>query len=97
MSINILWGCLGGLLGNLIRIVHIANMAPQQRPLIFRDPYWWAQFFILMFLGGVFVLMYEVSSIQLNPVLAVNVGAAAPIIAQNFLSTAPPLGPRRID
>lgn len=67
MSANILWGCFGGLLGNLIRIVHVANLPPQQRPVIFQDPFWYLQFMILMALGGVFVLRYEVSGIQLNP------------------------------
>ncbi len=86
------WGLFGGVLGNLLRLVKIANMAPQDRPIVFKDPWFYVQFVILAGLGVAFVFLYLVSKVQLNPVLATNVGAAAPLIAQCFLGAAPPLG-----
>lgn len=85
------WGCFGGLLSNLIRLVQIAAMPPQQRPIIFSDPWYYVQLVILSGLGGIFVYLYEASGVTLTSFLAVNIGASAPIIAQNLLAAAPPL------
>ncbi len=93
----VLWGCFGGLLGNLIRLVQVANTPKQQRPPIVSDPWYHLQVVILAIMGGVFVLMYHVSGVQLNAILSVNVGASAPIIAQNFLASVPKLSPGKTD
>ena len=89
------WGVCGGLLGNVIRLLRIANMPPEKRPLIFEDPWWWFQFVVLALLGGFFVHLYLVSNLHLNAILAVNIGASSPIIAQNFVSNVPPIAPKR--
>lgn len=88
-----LWGVAGGLLGNLLRLVRIANTPQEDRPALLSDPWYWVQFIILALLGGFFSLLYEKSGTHLTPVLAVNVGAAAPVIAQQFLSGASPVDP----
>jgi hypothetical protein len=89
----VLWGIGGGLLGNLLRLVRVANTPREGRPILFSDPWYWIQFVVLASLGGFFALLYEKSGTHLTPVLAVNVGAAAPVIAQQFLSGASPVDP----
>lgn len=81
----VFFGLIGGMLGNLLRLVTIAGMRPTDRPLVFKDPWWYVQFVILAALGGFFVYLYEgASSITMNTVLAVNIGASAPLIAQSL-------------
>ena len=87
----VLWGVFGGLLGNVLRLLRIANMPPKKRPLVFKDPWWYFQFIVLAILGGFFVYLYLASNLHLNPILAVNIGASAPLIAQNFVASVPPV------
>ena len=93
MRETLLWGLAGGVIGNLLRLVKIANTPRQERPEIFSDPWYYVQFVILAGLGGFFAALYEQSGTHLTAVLAVNVGAAAPILAQQFLAGAQPVDP----
>lgn len=93
MRETVLWGLAGGVLGNLLRLVRVANMPEQERPALFSDPWYYIQFAILAGLGSFFAALYESSGTHLTAVLAVNVGAAAPVLAQQFLSGAAPVDP----
>ncbi len=95
-STTFLWGLFGGCLGNLLRIVNLASIKPELRPKTFHDPLYYVQFFIVAALGGFFAFLYEVSGTHLTPVLAVNIGAAAPLIAQQFLTKSPVEGHQRL-
>lgn len=91
----VFFGIIGGMLGNLLRLVSIAGMKPADRPLVFQDFWWYVQFVILAGLGGFFVYLYEGSStITMNTVLAVNIGASAPLIAQSLGSGVAALTPQ---
>lgn len=91
---SVLWGLAGGVIGNLLRLVTIANTPREARPSnIFNDPMYYLQFIVLALFGAFFALLYEKSGTHLTPVLAVNVGAAAPVIARQFLSGASPADP----
>lgn len=87
------FGVAGGLLGNAVRLIKIANMPPQERQPIFNDPWYYLQLVLLAAFGGFFAYLHQISGTKLNPILAVNIGAAAPILAQQFGSTANPVGP----
>jgi hypothetical protein len=84
----VVFGIFGGMLGNLLRLVAIANMKPANRPVVFKDYWWYVQLVILAVLGGFFVYLYK-TSITMNTVLAVHIGASAPLIAQALASNTP--------
>lgn len=84
----VVFGVIGGMLGNLLRLVNIANMKPSDRPLVFKDFWWYVQFIILAAFGGFFVYLYE-TSITMTTVLAVHIGASAPLIAQTLAANVP--------
>jgi hypothetical protein len=84
----VVFGIIGGMLGNLLQLVAIANMKKTDRPSVFQDYWWYVQFVILAAFGGFFVYLYE-SSITMNTILAVHIGASAPLIAQTLAAHAP--------
>jgi hypothetical protein len=84
----VVFGIIGGMLGNLLRLVAIANMKPTDRPTIFKDYWWYVQLIILAAFGGFFVYLYE-NSVTMNIILAVHIGASAPLIAQTLATSAP--------
>ena len=86
------WGMFGGCLANLLRIVKLANVTRNDRPPTFNDPLYYIQFAILASRGGVFAFLYEKSGTHLTPVVAVNIGAAAPLIAQQAVTSVPSIG-----
>jgi len=94
---TVLFGCFGGLLGNVVRLIQTSAQPPQAHTIDFKDPFYYVQLVLLAFLGGVFVYLYDISGMKLTALLAVNIGASAPIIAQNFLSAVPPVGSRKVD
>jgi len=47
--------------------------------------------------GGVLVSAYLGSGVAMTPLLAVNIGASAPLILQSLVSQAPAIEPGRIN
>ena len=87
------WGFLGGLLPEVAyfyknrqkSVRHLATLG------------YWLKTIPMILSGGFLVAMYDQSGISLAPVLAVNIGASAPLIIDNFLSSAPPMDPGTIN
>ncbi len=47
--------------------------------------------------GGALVAIYLGSGVTMTPLLAVNIGASAPLILQSLVSQAPPIAPGRVN
>jgi len=47
----------------------------------------------IMALGGVLVLAYLLTGIDIHPILAINIGATAPLILANIASKTPNMSP----
>jgi hypothetical protein len=92
MSDAVWFGVAGGLLSNILLLVKLSKTPKEERPITFTDPLYWVQMIVLALLGGFFVFVYERSKVGFNPILAMHVGASAPIAAQQLVSSAPPIG-----
>ena len=87
------WGLLGGLLPEVAffyknrqkSVRHLATIG------------YWLKTVPMILSGGFIVAMYVQSGISLAPVLAVNIGASAPLIIDNFLSSTPPMDPGKVN
>ena len=79
----------GALTIEALNMMDLRSKAKQDRP-DFRDWLYWLPFFGLPIIGGVLALAYEWSDISLTPILALNVGAAAPVTFRSFASGAAP-------
>jgi hypothetical protein len=87
----------GGFAVNLFRLAELAQTPQTERPRTFSDPLYVLQFAVLPFLGGGLAYAYQTGGTILSPILAVNVGASAPLIFKNLASALPPLGNRKVN
>ncbi len=96
MWVVILCAIFGGLAGNVLRLADLINRPKEERP-DFKDPLYMLQFIILPLVGGGLAFVYLASGISLTPIVAVNIGASAPLVLKSFANTIPNLDNRRID
>ena len=83
----------GGLAVNLLTLLELRHLPRIERPDTFRDPLYTLHFFIVPLCGGVLCLAY-VAGGTVSPLLAINVGASAPLILKSFAAVIPPTGRR---
>jgi hypothetical protein len=89
-----LFGILGGFLAELLGLFRVRQQRPQDLPSWVRSPFYWVVTILMIAAGGVLVVVYMKSGIDLKPIIAVNVGASAPLIIGTLVAQTPPL---RID
>ncbi|MGZ4297163.1 MAG: hypothetical protein ACXVE4_08265, partial [Solirubrobacteraceae bacterium] len=64
-------------------------------PAMFKCVIWWIATIAMIACGGL-AWLYAVSDNQISPILAVNVGASAPLILASLASAAPQIMPGKI-
>jgi len=47
--------------------------------------------------GGLLVVAYLRSGVEIKPILAINIGASAPLLIQSFVAQTPPIPPGKVD
>lgn len=82
------WGLVGGTLAELARWYGIREKLHEGRP-VWATPGYWMITGLMVMAGAALVLMHEDSGVNMNSVLAVNLGASAPTILSAMLSSAP--------
>lgn len=92
-----LLGLFGGFAINALRLVDLSSVPRNERPATFSDPLYVLQFVLLPLLGGILAYVYNSSGTELTPILAVNIGASAPLILKSFASAIPSIGSQKID
>lgn len=92
-----LFGCLGGLLINVVRLAELANVPEIERPKTFSDPLYLFAFFALPLVGGALAYIYQADGVLLKPLLAVNIGVSAPLILKTFAASVPKKPPSNVD
>jgi len=92
-----LFAVFGGLAVNCLRLFEIAKLPKADRPRTFSDWLYTLQFIAMPLIGGGLALAYTASGTALSPILAVNIGASAPLILKTFASVVPDVPPKRID
>ena len=84
------WGVLGGLLAELAAWFKLRQIVPGERPGYLKDPFYWAVTFLMVGAGGVLVAAYIKSGMgDIKPLMAINIGATAPLIIQTLTAAAP--------
>ena len=92
-----LFAAFGGFAVNFLRLVEIAKLPKAQRPDTSSDWLYALQFFGMPIVGGALAIAYEKSGTALSPILALNIGASAPLILKTFASILPDIPPKRTD
>lgn len=91
------FGCLGGLLINIVKLAELVNVPAIERPRTFSDPLYVFAFFALPLVGGTLAYIYQADGILLRPLLAVNIGVSAPLILKSFAKAIPEQPPTKVD
>lgn len=84
-----IFGFLGGLFAELLGIYKLRTQAPKALPVYLKSYFYWAVSVGMMVAGGVVAYIYSASGIEIKPILALNVGASAPLIIGAFTQTSP--------
>lgn len=86
-------GCCGGAVGNLLNILEVGltGVLPQYA----KRPSFWFSLLVLAAIGGGLTVLYGYDEVQ--GVLALNIGASAPLILKSLASAVPKLEKPRVD
>jgi hypothetical protein len=85
----IIWGLFGGLLAELAGLFEISRTAPADRPYWVGSPFYWIVAIGKVFAGGIVVLAYDRSGMSLSAIVAMNVGASAPLALKTVSGAIP--------
>ena len=85
-----IYGIFGGLLAELLGLYKLRTQAPSAFPSYLRSKFYWLVTIAMILAGGVLVLIYNKSGLELKPIIAVNIGASAPLILGTLIQTTPP-------
>jgi hypothetical protein len=91
------WGAIGGALAELLGWFRLRHQAPANLPVWFSHKYYWFCTSGMVVAGGVLCVAYLKSGFELKPIVAINVGASAPLLLGSFVSQSPPVEPGRIN
>lgn len=92
-----LFAFFGGIAINILSLTELRNIPRPDRPETFSDPLYSLWFFGVPLLGGMLAYAYQISGSNLTPIIAINVGASAPLILKSFAAAIPQATTRRID
>jgi hypothetical protein len=85
------FGFCGAVALKLLELAELAKVPKASRPDL-KDPVYWVPFAVMPILGGGLVFAYVASSVEMKPMLAVNVGVSAPLILRAMAQANPMQG-----
>jgi hypothetical protein len=89
-------GVCGGLATELVRWFGIRDQLATEYPNWSKSRGYWIVTFLMCLAGGGLVYLYVLSNTHLNPILALNIGASAPLLIAG-LTKAADIKPGRVD
>lgn len=92
-----LYGLLGGALSELLGLFKLRHQAAESLPGFLKSAFYWTATVGMVCAGGGIVVVYFKSGILLNPLLAVNLGASAPLIIGSLVAQTPSISPGKVD
>lgn len=92
-----LYGIAGGFAAKFLGLWKLRHQATHEIPAWLKRPFYWVMTIVMIVIGGGSVALYVASNVSLTPILAVNVGASAPLIIGTFVGQAPSLEIGKVD
>jgi len=83
------FGAVGGAFSELLGLFQLRHQAREALPAYLKSWFYWIVTIGMIAAGGVLVLIYDRSGITLKPIVAVNVGASAPLLIAAFIAQTP--------
>ena len=92
-----LFGVFGGLLAELLGLFRLRHETKESFPEWLRSPFYWAITSFMILAGGALVVVYLKSNFTLSALIAVNLGASAPLILGTMVAQVPDVQRAKID
>ena len=84
------WGAFGGFGAEALVWFAIRHLRPREYPFWIRAPLYYAIAAVMIGIGGVIALAYARSGTTLNALLAIQIGASAPLVLRKARDLVPP-------
>ena len=98
LQTTILCGIGGGIAVEALKWFRIREQLHNNLPQYAKKWPYWMVTVVMIGIGGLLAFAYQHSSdVELNPILAVNIGASAPLIVSALVSQAPQIHPGTVD
>lgn len=80
-----IFGLIGGLLVELLGAYKHLRLPAESRPAYYKSAFYWFVTLLMVISGGALAAIYS-ENIEISPVLAINIGASAPLLIGFFAS-----------
>lgn len=97
LETGFLLGVLGGLFAELLGWFEVRKLSPGRRPEFLKSKFYWILTAAMILAGGALVDVYLASDISFKPIIAVNIGASAPLIIGKLVAQAPTVEPGTVN
>jgi predicted cobalt transporter CbtA len=94
---GLLWGVCGGFLAELLGLFKLRHQSPGNFPAWLKSPYYWVLSGLMIIAGGLLVVVYLKSGVSLQAILALNLGASAPLLIGSLVAQTPAIEPGKSD
>jgi hypothetical protein len=91
------YGVVGGGLAELLGLFRLRHSARGSFPEWLKSPFYWIVTLLMILSGGLLVIIYMRSNLVISAIIAVNIGASAPLIISTFTSHIPKVSMGPID
>ena len=83
------YGLVGGVIPEAIGLYNIRHIAKTDRPVWLTSPFYWIITLVMVLIGAGFVTVHHFSSVTLTPLLAIEIGATAPLLLTAMINKKP--------
>jgi len=90
----LLYGIAGGVAAEILGLFKLRR---EGAPQYLRSAFYWIVTVAMIALGGGLAWLYVKSDVSLTPILAVNVGASAPLILGQLVAQTPEVAPGKVN
>jgi hypothetical protein len=84
-----IYGVIGGIFAELLGLFKLRQESRETFPKWISSVFYWVITALMTLAGGALVVVYLKSGIDLKPIIAVNIGASAPLLIGAFVAQAP--------
>lgn len=84
-----LWGFFGGVGAEISVVFSLRHRGPKEYPHWLKSPTYYIVASVMVIFGGVIAVAYAQSGTTLNALLAIQIGASAPLIFRKLTETIP--------
>jgi hypothetical protein len=88
-----LWGVCGGFFAELLGLFKIRRQSAGALPTWIKSPFYWVVTILMTLAGGGLVIIYVRSGVSLQAIVAVNLGASAPLLIGSLVAQTPSVEP----